>query len=132
MAGAGEAQATEETPAMRNPQNLLGVFELLNVLGGGQLGGDGGAAVAGAGGAPNPADTPQVESVGQVVQASQNLQNLATPEQATTSVADTSATTKAREELQGVPAATEKVIKRSTAACVKNEFKWQWAVGRRV
>jgi hypothetical protein len=58
-----------------------------------------------------------------------HLSSLATPEQATNGAADTSAMTKAQEELQGVPAAIEKVIECSTAARVKNKFKWQWAGG---
>jgi hypothetical protein len=128
-ASAGEARATE-TPARADPRNLQGVFELLNALGGGQFGGNIGAAVAGAGGAANPAVTPQVEDGGQVEQASQNQPNLATPVQATNDVTSPGAPTRALEELKGVQAAIEeKVIERSTAARVKNELKWQWSRG---
>jgi hypothetical protein len=128
MASAGEARATE-TPARADPRNLQGVFELLNALGGGQFGGNIGAAVAGAGGAANPAVTPQIEDGGQVEQASQNQPNLATPVQATNGVTSPRAPTRAQEELKGVQAAIEKVIERSTAARVKNELKWQWSRG---
>jgi hypothetical protein len=126
--GAGEARATE-TPARANRRNLQGVFELLNALGGGQFGGNIGAAVAGAGGAANPAVMPQVEEVGQVKQASQNQPNLATPAQATNGVTSPGAATRAQEELKGVQAAIDKLVERSTAARVKNELKWQWSGG---
>lgn len=82
IGNAGEPRGTAETPA-RNPQNLLGVFEFLNVLSGGQLRGQGEAPGLGADGAANPAVKPQVEEGGQVAQASQTMPNLATPEQAT-------------------------------------------------
>jgi hypothetical protein len=128
MASAGEAHATE-TPARGNPRNLQGVFEFLNALGGGQIRGNFGAAVAGAGDAANPAVTPQVEDVGQVEQASQNQQDLATPAQATNGMTSPGAPTRAQEEFKGVQAAIEKVIERCTVARVKKELKWQWSGG---
>ena len=79
----GEPRDTAEMPA-GIPQNLLGVFEFLNALSGGQLGGESGAAVKCAGGTGNPAVMPQAEGVGQVAQAPQTLQNVTTPNQTTT------------------------------------------------
>jgi hypothetical protein len=124
----GEPCGTAETPT-GNPQNLLGVFELLNALSGGQLGGESGAAVTGAGGAGNPAVTPQVEGGGQVAQAPQTLPNLTTPNQATTTGATLVPAPPSPAEQKGVTVAIERVIARSTAARIKNEFKWQWIGG---
>jgi hypothetical protein len=128
MGNAGEPRNTTDTPA-GNPQNLLGVFEFLNALSGGQLGGENGAAIAGAGGAANPALTPQVEDRGEVVQASQTLQNLATPSQATTTGTTQFTAPPSPTEQKGVMAAIEKAIGRSTVARIKNEFNWQWIGG---